>query len=488
MGCGRKGQGFEEESSEQKEGQEGRRGVVRPGLITPGVECGFSVSCVDIVSWSGVSDSLAGDSRRSRSSAGSQYSYAFNVNDDMVRAAAPFGDDEIFFDIGAGPDREGVFETGTKSSAPARANAATRGRRFVRDRVTDAVSALAALSEARAGLPLCWREGRPFKLFEGSAASLEASLRRRLGFVLPIPTTVAREGALAALLKSHNTLTLDNRCTAVPYVEADVNIVKGETPVVDLLGALPESELKEILKDPYKFIVRTDAEVDDTFDSVGDVYTDPALKDPVALQRLIQALRKLGLVVFSKVARSKIGVFCVGKKDGKLRLVFACRWANSLHRNPKKAHLASPGAFSNLRWDDESLRAGCHQSSGPALDLHFGAIDLVDSFYQYRYTLLCSFFAFNMPMCAGDIGVTEVFDDVGQTFRPCHPGDIVWACLCTLPMGWSWSLVACNESLIDAMLCAERSLRGADYDGEQQLVQDARPPPRLAYNAPLLAP
>ena len=74
---------------------------------------------------------------------------------------------------------------------------------------------------------------------------------------MPIPESVKREGALAALLKSHNTVTLDNRCTAVPYVEANVNIVKGETPVVDLLSALPDSELKQMLKDPYRFIVRT---------------------------------------------------------------------------------------------------------------------------------------------------------------------------------------------------------------------------------------
>jgi hypothetical protein len=406
----------------------------------------------------------------------------------MVRACAPCGDDGQF--CGFGDSLTGSRGPGDAATPGAlvRPNATTRRRRFVRDLVSNATSALAALSEARAGLPLCLREGRPFKLFEGSAASLNASLRRRLSFVLPIPESVNREGALAALLKSHNTLTLDNRCTAVPYVEANVNIVKGETPVVDLLGVLPDSELKEMLSDPYRFIVRTDAELDATFGDAGEVYTDPALRDPAVMRRLIMALRKLGLVVFSKVARAKIGVFCVGKKDGKLRLVFDCRWANSLHRKPKKAHLASPGAFSNLRFDDETLLGGSQLPGAPDVDIHFGAIDLVDSFYQYQYKLLCSYFAFSAPMRARDISVSQVFDDVAQVYVPCQSDDFVYACLGTLPMGWSWSLVACNESLVDAMVCAERRLRGAQYDAERQFVQDRRPPPLLAYNRPLLGP
>ena len=51
-------------------------------------------------------------------------------------------------------------------------------------------------------------------------------------------------------------------------------------------------------------------------------YTDPVLRRRGEMESLVRKLAATGFLTFRKMARSKVGVFCVAKKDDQLRLIF----------------------------------------------------------------------------------------------------------------------------------------------------------------------
>ena len=77
----------------------------------------------------------------------------------------------------------------------------------------------------------------------------------------------------------------------------------------------------------------------------------------------------------------------MGKKDGNIRLIFDCRVANALHRGPARTALATPGAFMGLSVPREAVGSQSFEDG-----FFMGSLDLVDSFYQFLYSQLCSFF------------------------------------------------------------------------------------------------
>ncbi len=150
--------------------------------------------------------------------------------------------------------------------APSRANAFTRTRRRLGALVSDVCAALDSLANARAGHPLAWRGGRSIKgLHQRYDDNVVGAVRARFCSLGAAPADIQKEGALRALLKSCSTLSLDARCSAEPYDEDRVNIVKGKTPVIDLLSVLPVSPLKDCFLSPFVSIVRDDVEVDNEF-------------------------------------------------------------------------------------------------------------------------------------------------------------------------------------------------------------------------------
>ena len=64
---------------------------------------------------------------------------------------------------------------------------------------------------------------------------------------------------------------------------------------------------------------------------------------------------------------------------------------------------------------------------------HILAVDLVDSFYLFRYERLAEYFAFSHAFRAREFNLTEIVDSEGHRDE-LGPDDFVFACLATLPM------------------------------------------------------
>ena len=64
------------------------------------------------------------------------------------------------------------------------------------------------------------------------------------------------------------------------------------------------------------------------------------------------------------------------------------------------------------------------------------ALDLADSFYQFSYSHVASFFGFDFEVMARDVGVERVWDEVLQDFVDVAPDDMLCPCLATLGMGF----------------------------------------------------
>ena len=130
------------------------------------------------------------------------------------------------------------------------------------------------------------------------------------------------------------------------------------------------------------------------------------------------------------VRRGRVGLFTVGKKDGRLRLVFDSRWTNMLFKDPPWTALSTPGALEELSLYD-SLSPGVGRSYVGSV----GAIDLVDSFYQFRTLRLASYFALDASLAAADAGVEQAWVEDDMAYQSVSPDTWLVPCLSTLPMG-----------------------------------------------------
>ena len=168
-----------------------------------------------------------------------------------------------------------------------------------------------------------------------------------------------------------------------------------------------------------------------------------------------------------------------------LRLIFDCRLANLLCRDPPRVKMANPGALANLRFP--------HQPGSVAIpyDGHVGAIDFVDSFYLFEFMQDCPWlselFALEMPFKVSEVGIEGIAGDNGE-WIPLDANDDVWACLSTLPMGWKWSLLFCQRILVECMLDAGVAFGMGRSEALGQLLEDpptAHPRQRQAHPLPL---
>lgn len=169
------------------------------------------------------------------------------------------------------------------------------------------------------------------------------------------------------------------------------------------------------------------------------------------------------------------------------RLVIDCRGVNYLCRAAPTSALATPGAFATVDWSEETLRASQKEGCAAA-DLHFGAIDLVDSFYQLRWEFFAESFALNVEMTASEAGTTDVWDSAQGRRVDLAPSDKVFPCLAVLPMGWSWSLWFCHLVLCNTMVNAEMKRRSVSRDeAATQLLLDRQVAPRVEKGKQILA-
>ena len=366
------------------------------------------------------------------------------------------------------------------------------------DRKIDEVDrSVNALYAARAGLPLlCGRSPTPF-----SRTLLTPRVRDRwrsqISELGPPPSISERRSCLNDVLKCSDTYNLDQISSRRPYDTEQVRVAKdgGVHPkrVQDVVGpaAIP------VVTNPERWIFRSDSELSDLReDDLPRAYTDPLLKNPKKMRELVLLLHRAGVLGFRRKARAKVGVFTVTKsKAGQLRLVVDCRLPNALHREPPFSDLATAGAFSNLDLSDAGLGA-CDDPSGHPqspcgvpLNISISEIDLVDSFYQFAFEEVASFFCLDHPLQAKELSISEVYDDDLGRFDATHPDEWLFPAFRVMPMGWSWSLWLCQNALVDAMVASEVARTGQPRpDVEARVLVDHRPAPLLAPGKPILAP
>ena len=78
---------------------------------------------------------------------------------------------------------------------------------------------------------------------------------------------------------------------------------------------------------------------------------------------------------------------------------------------------------------------------------------------------LASWFTINLPgLTAGEMGVTTVYDECTGRERAADPQEFVWAAFQGMPMGWTWALWVCHETLTDVMEVAARPLDTVSLD------------------------
>ena len=267
----------------------------------------------------------------------------------------------------------------------------------------------------------------------------------------PPPPPREQAGALRELLKSRDVYDLDRDTTRRPFNFEKVCVVRDGVNPIPLESVCGPHALPTVLN-PYAHILKSDAEIAELRpeDHVTP-YTDPVLQRPGELRRLVNKLHETRFLTFRRVCRSKVGIFTVAKKDGLLRLIFDCRPANVLHREPPRSELSAANAYTNIDWSDDTLQSTPER---PA-QLCFSALDLTDAFYQHGWERMSSWFCIDLRVRAHEFNVTEVLNELTGEMESVGPMDWVWPALAVLPMGWVWSLWFVHHALCDAMVTAE---------------------------------
>ena len=137
----------------------------------------------------------------------------------------------------------------------------------------------------------------------------------------------------------------------------------------------------EVLKDPRRIILKTQAEIEETpLEAFVTPHTDPLLRQRGEMLKLIRALAAGGRITWRRRCLSKVGVFAVEKKDGSQRLIFDCRPGGALCRPAPHTELSTAGALAELDWSD--LACGV-PAGGSGPEVCFSGADLTDAFYQF---------------------------------------------------------------------------------------------------------
>ena len=320
--------------------------------------------------------------------------------------------------------------------------------------VADACVALNCLASSRAGVALAMGTADTAVSWPTDAQdSVRSHLGRRVRAMGAPPGDLTPMGALREYLKTSDPYHVDRASPVVDYDPERVKVVRDgicPKPLADLCG--PRG--REILEDLRGHVLLNDRElaaVDPA--ALAAPYFDPKLREPSARRQLGLRLSSLGLAAGRRYKKSVVGIFTVTKKENMQRLVFDCRQTNGMCARPPLTSLASSAALAGLRWD----------TSAPASDQHafFSALDLTDGFFQFAVDEIASYFSLGVQASAEELGQTSVLNEITGVHEPVGPEEKLWICLRTLPPGWSWALMFCQDVLTERMVMAEHRRCGA---------------------------
>ena len=109
------------------------------------------------------------------------------------------------------------------------------------------------------------------------------------------------------------------------------------------------------------------------------------------------------------------------------------------------------------------------------------SVDLTDGFHQFGNAHLASWFTLAVEgLTAEETGVREVYDGSLGRMVGVEPWEPVWAAYAGMPMGWSWALWVCHETLTSV-------LQAAALPGDE-LVQDRALAPTVGPDVCAYAP
>jgi hypothetical protein len=157
------------------------------------------------------------------------------------------------------------------------------------------------------------------------------------------------------------------------------------------------------------------------------VYMDPILKhDKSKCYEFVGRLTAAGLLSFSTHICSRVGLFFVKKKNGKIRLVIDCRATNRRFKRCPYLPMGTGASWTELVID-------------PHVDAYFSSSDIKDYFYECEIPdKLRPYFALpDIP-----ISVARRFSvdpDMTRMLYSLDDSVYVAPVLKVLPMGWTWS-------------------------------------------------
>ena len=120
-----------------------------------------------------------------------------------------------------------------------------------------------------------------------------------------------------------------------------------------LADALPFEDRVDLLEFESRLLLSTEElERRRVVEGRARAYWDSTLEDdPVTYRSFIRSLNERNMLRFEFASQEEVGIFCVEKKNGKLRLIVDCRRLNQRMRCPPRARLASTGAMAEFQSD-----------------------------------------------------------------------------------------------------------------------------------------
>ncbi|CAK0906705.1 unnamed protein product, partial [Prorocentrum cordatum] len=343
-------------------------------------------------------------------------------------------------------------------------------------RAIEAITALNGMAAACAGREVVLR---PPQGTGGADIAQESALRRvrrRIAAFGDRPADLDGAGALQELLRTRDVYGgLDASTTAVDFDSSRLNILRKEHFSTPLDDVAPQC-VRDVLDNFDTTVVRPLSELPEDEPLVQPCW-DPQL-DPrrrgarPALVAFLRALALRGLVGARARRKACISAFFVRKKNGDQRMVLDARQANELQRLPPKTALASGEALAAINLVDATdLGPDDLDIVTTGGDLVAGSVDLQDGFYQFRHPAWGSWMCFDIEMDAGELWVTQLYDEELGRYIDIGPDSRVWPRFEALPMGWSRALWICQEVLVDTM--------GAVFGDKDSWCLDKGKPPSL---------
>ena len=202
-------------------------------------------------------------------------------------------------------------------------------------------------------------------------------------------------------------------------------------PVEEILEGECLSQVKnwetEMLLSPEEY-----GGVMEHIDSIG-CYMDPVLsRNPNMYAHFVLQLLRANIIRFSKTPKSRLGVFFVRKKNGKLRLIVDCRQVNAVFKTPPKGHVVSSAVFGDI---EQHINE----------QMYIAESDIRDFFYRLGIgDEMSDFFALE-PVSVEQLRPLLTPDELNK-WGHLLTGHEVYPCLRVLPMGFSWSFYIAQEA------------------------------------------